>query len=127
MPTINDAFPSKHLKVDDLQGKRCNVIIESYELEKIGDDKKYVLYFQGAQKGLVLNVTKARMLQMLTGSEDFDDWIGYRITLRPGMTTFQGQPKKCVEIDSELPEQPTRRQPPPPRQADAQDGSDIPF
>lgn len=130
MPTINDAFPSKHLKHEDLQGRRVNVVIETYQLEKIGDDKKYVLYFQGKEKGLVLNVTKARMLEMLTGSDDFDKWIGTRITLRPGITTFQGQAKKCIEIDSELPDQnsqqPPRRPVAPPPQQDLDD-NEIPF
>ena len=102
-----DVYESKsnYIKVDDLQGKRAVLTIEEVAPEKIGDDEKLVLVFKETQKKLVLNKTNCRMLEMLTNSDDTDNWVNKKIILRPDITTYNGKPTPCVRIDSELPEQ----------------------
>jgi hypothetical protein len=121
MAKLDDVFPSNYLKVDDLKGRKVSVTIDRVEIEKVGTDNKPVAYFKETNKSFTLNKTNARMIAMLVGSDDTDDWRGRRITLRPDMTTFQGKPTPCIRVDSELPGQP---QPPPPP---VQEADEIPF
>ena len=58
---ISSAFPSKYLKAADLQDKQVTVRMSHVETETIGDDDRPVLYFQGKEKGLVLNKTNANV------------------------------------------------------------------
>ena len=107
MAKTSEVFTSKYLKVEDLQKKKRHLTIRDVPVEKVGDDEKFVLYFYETEKTFVLNRTNAGMMEMLTGSEESDDWIGTRITLKPDMTSYQGKPTPCIRIDSELPEQKT--------------------
>lgn len=113
MPKIGDTYKSNSsfLNVEDLQGRKVAVTISDAPVEDVGEDKKIVLYFEGKEKKLPLNITNARMMEMLTGSDDSDAWVGTTITLKPDITQYQGKPTKCIRIDSELPQQATRRQP----------------
>lgn len=108
MPKVQEAFPSKYLSANDLNGRRVAVEIESAGFETIGNERKLIVFFAGKDKGLVLNKTNAMMITSLLGSDDTDDWTGKRIILRPDMTTFQGKPVQCVRVDSELPPQPAK-------------------
>ena len=60
---INSAFPSNYLKAADLRGGRVTVAIDSVVIENIGDEDKPIVYFQGKEKGLVLNKTNANMVR----------------------------------------------------------------
>lgn len=96
---IGEAFPSKFLKAEDLNGKRVAVKIKYVEMEKIGDDdKKPVVYFSGKEKGLVLNKTNAGTIAEITGTEEMDDWSGQGIVLFPDKTSFQGKRVDCIRI-----------------------------
>jgi hypothetical protein len=110
MPKIGDTYESNSsfLKVEDLQGRKVSVTISDAPVEKVGEDNKIVLYFEGKDKKFPLNITNARMMEMLTESDNSDDWVGTTITLKPDITQYQGKPTKCIRIDSELPEQPKR-------------------
>lgn len=81
---INDAFPSQYLKSSDLNGKTFTLQISSVMIEEIQDKGKAVpkpiLYFQGAQKGMVLNRTNAEAISMVLGDET-NDWIGHKLEL----------------------------------------------
>jgi len=79
---INALFPSKYLKAADIKGKGDpTVAIASVEIEMIGDDQnKPVLYFQGKEKGMVLNRTNADSITQLYGS-DTDAWVGREIII----------------------------------------------
>lgn len=94
---IDEAFPSKYLKASDLQGRNVNVKMGRAEVEKIGEDKKLILYFQGKEKGMVLNKTNANNIASIYGG-DTDDWYGKEITLFEAMVDFQGKTVPALRV-----------------------------
>lgn len=94
---ISDAFPSKHLKASDLQGQRVRVMMNHVDIQKIGDDNKPVLYFQGKQKGLVLNKTNSNAIVSAYG-DDTNSWTGQPIELFEAMVDFQGKTVPAIRI-----------------------------
>lgn len=105
-------FPSKYVKASDLKGREVTVVIARAEVEKLGDDNKLVLYFQGAEKGLVTNRTNADRVSYLYGSNT-DQWIGHEIVLYVDLVSFQGRTVEAIRVKP-----PAKRadvQPPAPR------------
>ncbi|MGV3518837.1 MAG: hypothetical protein ACO1TH_17255 [Luteitalea sp.] len=97
---IGSAFPSKYLKAADLQGRRVAVTIDRVELEDVDDgDHKPVLYFRGAERGLVLNRTNAAALTDHLGTDETDQWRGRRVVLFPTRVDFQGRRVDAIRID----------------------------
>jgi arabinogalactan endo-1,4-beta-galactosidase len=94
---INDQFPSKYLKASDLQGRQVTVKMARVEQEKIGDDEKPILYFQGKERGVVLNKTNANNIAAIYGYET-DDWYGKEITLVEAMVDFQGKSVPAIRM-----------------------------
>lgn len=98
---IDEAFPSKYLKASDLKNRRVTVTIDHVVMEPMvdGGENKPVVYFAGAQKGLVLNVTNKNVIREAYGFET-DDWNGEQIVLFAAMVLFKGKkvPGLCVEI-----------------------------
>lgn len=88
---MSGAFPSKYLKVTDLNGKEPVVTISHVASEEVGQGEfKPVVYFQGAKKGLVLNKSNANTLVDLYGDES-DAWQGKQCALFSIWTEFQGK------------------------------------
>ena len=61
---------SKYLKASDLQGREVEVTIDHYTQDELENrkgekEKKWVIWFRGKEKGLVLNVTNAETLGKL--------------------------------------------------------------
>lgn len=94
---LNDVFPSKYVKAADLKGREVTVVIASVDIEKIGDDRKLVVYFQGKEKGLVTNKTNANRISLLYG-EDTDGWIGKEIMLGTDFVDFQGKSVEAIRV-----------------------------
>ena len=98
---ISQAFPSKWLKADDLQGREVKVQIQSCTLEQVsdGEDKetKPVLYFTGKQRGLMMNKTNAARIADAYG-DDTDGWVGKDVILFPDKTSFQGRIVDCIRV-----------------------------
>lgn len=90
-------FPSKFLKGDDLNGAESIVTISSIIEEKVGDGEKFVAYFEGHQKGLVLNRTNAESIATLYG-DTTDYWIGEQVSLFATPVTFQGKTTNAVRV-----------------------------
>lgn len=85
MPNVNDLKNSKFLAKEDVEPDAL-VTIKNYEemdvsLEKEPTKMKWVLYFKELDKPMVLNKTNGMLLAAITGSEEFDDWIGKQIIL----------------------------------------------
>lgn len=94
---IYSAFPSNYLKCSDLQGRNCRVVIESVKIESIGDDDRPVAYFQGKQKGLVLNKTNSNVIADMFGGET-NGWLGKEITLFPTKVDYQGKRVDAIRV-----------------------------
>lgn len=87
---INEQFPSKFLKASDLQGAMVKVKIRDVTVEEIGTDRKLIMYFDGKDKGMVLNKTNARTIGDVYG-DDTDGWVGAPIEIFSMKVDFQGR------------------------------------
>jgi hypothetical protein len=89
---VSQEFPSKYLKAADLNGSQPTLKIESVVKEEVGRElqKKMVCYFEGRQKGLVLNKTNSNVLAFKFG-DDTEEWIGKSVELYSEPVTFQGR------------------------------------
>lgn len=94
---VSDAFPSKYLKASDLNGNNARVVMARVEMDEVGEDEKPILYFQGKEKGLVLNKTNANNIAVLYG-DDMDDWVGKEVVLFPAMVDFQGKTVEAIRV-----------------------------
>jgi hypothetical protein len=94
---ISSAFPSNYLKASDLQGRQIKVTIDRVDTETIGNESKPILYFQGKEKGMVLNKTNANNIAAAFG-DDTDDWAGAEIVLYEAMVDFQGKTVPALRI-----------------------------
>ena len=97
------------------------------------------MYFQGARKGLVLNVTNGNMIKEISGTPETDDWAGVVVEIYATETTFAGQTVDCIRV--RRPNGPQIAEPPPsetpdgdhalnrplPREAEHGLDGDIPF
>ena len=118
---LDEAFPSNYVKSSDIKGRDVKVIIDDYKMEELGDERKLVLYFQHASKGMVLNKTNASEIAEFYG-DDLDKWIGRPIELYVARVDFQR--KKVDGLRVRIPQQngaqTQQRQPDPMPVAEAQ-------
>ena len=82
----SDAFPSQYLKKEDIGDKRVVVTIDRVEMEDVGQgeqqERKPVVYFDGLDKGMVLNKGNAdAMTEAAGGDDEMDNWRGVRVVL----------------------------------------------
>lgn len=96
---INESFPSKYLKASDVPEEGLTVVIVRVGQEEIGKDKdiRPVLYFDGEEKGIVLNKTNATNISKLYGYET-EDWTGKKVQLGTAWVDFQGQSVEAIRI-----------------------------
>ena len=98
---INTLFPSKYLRVSDLEGDTV-VTMKSLMLEEINGEKKPVLHFREGGKGLVLNKVNTKTIATLW-SEETDDWAGKQIILFPTEVDFRGEIVPAIRIRKQAP------------------------
>lgn len=99
---MNEMYPSKYLKASDIEGHEPIVTIRRIEIEELGQgeekDTKPVLYFDGKDKGLALNVTNATVIALIYNSDDSDDWIGRKIKLYVDIVAYKGKATKAIRV-----------------------------
>jgi hypothetical protein len=104
---LNDAYPSRYLTAEDLDGRDVTATIETIELEEIGQgadkSKKLVIGFRGKKKLFVVNKTNANTISKVLGSDDTDDWIDQRITIGPREVEFQGNMVWSIRVSLRKP------------------------
>lgn len=136
---ISQAFPSDYIKSSDLSGREVRVVIKKVKIEEVGRDKEErpVIYFEGKEKGMVLNKTNANTIATAFG-DDTDDWTGGEVILYAAMTEYQGKPTEGLRVKI-APSRTTSRRPDPEvttgvserrrpaTQVDAELDDDIPF
>lgn len=99
---ISQQFPSKWFRAGDLDGQPHQFRISRVEVDDLAgngkqEDRKPVLYFEGAEKGLGLNKTNAKTISNAFGDET-DDWLGNMIELYPTETDYQGERVECIRV-----------------------------
>lgn len=104
---IGSAFPSNYLKASDF-AKPTEMVMDSVQMEEVGDDTKPVLYFQRCKKGLVLNKTNSNAIQAAYGKET-DDWSNKKIVVYPSTTDYQGKTVDCLRIKVPKPGKPAAK------------------
>jgi hypothetical protein len=107
MPSVSQEFPSKYIRGGDLKGRSVDVEVDRAPIELVGaeKDKKFVLYFRGRDKALVLNVTNRTFMADNFG-DNSEDWAGAKVTLVPIKTT---DPKGKLVDSIRLDMQPKRK------------------
>lgn len=138
---IESAFPSKYIKASDLQGKTPTVVIARVVIEEVGKekDRKPCIYFQGKEKGIVLNKTNSTNISTAYG-RDTDSWTGKPVILFTAWVDMDGRSVEAIRIrpaSAQQPQQQAPAQPPaPPPHASVPPqfdngpfaaGDDIPF
>lgn len=130
---IGELYPSKYVKSDDIKGQRLQLQVGKVVMEDIADNEiKPVMYFNGKEKGMVLNKTNAMLCAHCWGDET-DAWAGQWLDLFVEPKMFQGKVVDGISVAPKLPNsqsapaQPAAPEPPP--QAPGPDGivDDIPF
>jgi hypothetical protein len=97
---MRKAFPSKYLKAADLDGRNITVTMLGIKMEQVGQDReeqKPVLYFDGAEKGLVLNKTNSDRIAEEFGWET-NEWKGHKIILYSTEVDFQGKTVDAIRV-----------------------------
>jgi hypothetical protein len=107
---MSDIFPSKYVKAADLNGRTVTLVIKELRIEDMQNhanerERKPVLYFERATKGLVLNRTNAMTIASLYGDES-DNWVGKRISIYATKVRAFGQMQDAIRVREEIPAQP---------------------
>lgn len=102
MVNINTLTSSNYLKASDLRGQNREVEIIEEKIETVGSGvdakQKLVIYFRGAQKGLVLNQTNSLTIAELLNSQESSDWVGGKITLTTKIAEFGGKRNPAIRV-----------------------------
>lgn len=128
---IYQLFPSDYLRAADLNNRPFTLTIERFAVEEMGQppEEKPVVYFEHADKGLVLNKTNAMAIASLYGPET-DAWVGKRITIYPTQVQAFGKMQDAIRVKPSIPPAP---QPPKPTemkpkaQFPPDDGADLVY
>lgn len=88
MPDYQLGFLGRYIAAAEFGGKEPTVTIASVQLELVEDtdEKKpprnrWIVYFEGKERGWLLNKTNAILLAALFNSRKTEEWIGKRVTL----------------------------------------------
>jgi len=131
MATKSEAFPSRFFKAADIPTEGFVLQIAKVEREKVGPDQEYkwVAYFKGQEKQLVLNTTNWELIAAALREEDSDNWPDKKIELYPTTTPFGSKTVDCIRARRHRPK-PQAVQPQPPKAPPANGGDlddQIPF
>ena len=84
-----EMFPTRYASGTDLHGKAFTLEISHLQTEKMSDPhtfqeiEKWVIYFKGAQRGMVLGKKFAESIAEATGETDAVKWVGKRVQIYP--------------------------------------------
>ena len=113
---LDQMFPSKYATGADLNGQAHVMTIDSVRGEKIysgqggKQEEKFVLYFVGARKGVILSKTLASQIAAILGTDDTDNWKGQKIQLFPEDIWVAGEKKVAIRATKVTIVEPTIKQ-----------------
>lgn len=99
---LDQMFPSKYATGADLNGKAHIMTIDGVFSEKMFTgqggkaEDKFVLYFVGANKGVILSKTLASQIAAILGTDDTDNWKGQKIQIFPEAIWVAGEKKLAI-------------------------------
>lgn len=103
---VNLIYPSKYLKAADLGERQVTVTIKSAAMEDLGygaeKERKLVIYFERATKGLILNRTNAMIIASMYTPET-DNWVGNAIILYSARVKAFGAWHDAVRVKEQIP------------------------
>jgi len=94
---MSSAFPSDYFKAVDFEEAPQKLVMSKVVMKDIGEDHKPVLFFQGNEKGLVLNKTNANTIAEAYGDES-ENWSGKEIVVFASTTDLRGQQVACIRV-----------------------------
>jgi hypothetical protein len=86
---VGEMFPSKYASGSDLKGRPvtltiCKVVSEKMRVNaQAPEESRYVCYFDGAIRGVVLGKTLANQIAQAINESDTDHWPGKMVVLYP--------------------------------------------
>lgn len=94
----SEFFPGKYMKADDYDDHPI-VTIRRVIKEEVGTEREIrpILFYEGEEKGIVLNKTNTNTIRRLYGDET-DDWIGMTVQIGTEMVSFNGETKPAIRI-----------------------------
>ena len=131
MPNVNDLKQSRFLTQKDFQ-RPVLMTITGYEEANIArggaePDMQWILHFKESEKPFILKPTNGQLIEAITGSGEFKDWIGKKIVMYVDPTiSFGGELKGGVRCRAPQ----NLQQPKPPQEpepTEPNDDDDIPF
>lgn len=105
MPKVSESFARKYVNAADIGNKVHRLKIERVLIEQVLHDRKWVIYFAGAKKGLGLNRTNAEALGRALG-DDSDAWIGHEVDVFTERVEFQDREVDGVRVQAVAPPAP---------------------
>jgi len=115
---VNELFPKKYACGADLQGKAVTMTIARIEIimmrphPQAKQERKGVVYFEGAQKSVILSSrAMADQIAEIAGTDEMNAWPGTRITLYPEPMTVAGKARIAIRARAPLPENGTTAPP----------------
>lgn len=107
MTDYRTLYSKDYVAAYDLGGKDVTVTIARVVAGELTDNKgkkakKPLVYFEGAEKALVLNATNGKTIATMYGNQ-CEDWIGKRITMFPTTTDVGGETKECIRVRPGIP------------------------
>jgi hypothetical protein len=106
--TLDELFPSNYLRAADIQGEQI-FTIKAVEVEMLKnkdtkkDEPKPILYFEEAEKGIVLNKTNKNTLEQLFSTTIIADLIGKRVILHTPDVEGFGKVAPAIRIKAQKP------------------------
>lgn len=125
---MSDAFPSKWLKVENLNNQPMLSTIGTCAMETYQDGSSApAITLQGSEKMFGLNKTNANTLVTLFG-DDSDAWAGKQIEFYPATTNFQSKIVPCIRLRAPQQQAQQQQEQPPQQQAgDPGPGSEADY
>lgn len=98
----HEAFPSKYLKTEDLNGKDATLTIDqvgrqAFKNDNGQEESKIIVCFKETNKLWVLNQANWDTIEALYG-EDSEDWLDQKITVYPTKTRFGTKVVPCIRV-----------------------------
>jgi len=99
---LNSMFPRKYATGADLNGNTVIVTINSLSVEKLSPHPgqppmdRFILYFDEAQKGVILSRTLANQIASILQSDDTVNWTGRKIALYPMQMNVAGKSRIAI-------------------------------